>query len=404
MKKASVIVSLFLVWFLTLALPIEAQTPPSGYFQHGDFYCNSNTNFEKPDSALGKKFCQPQTIGCQTIGGKFCTAGTRNICCPADNACGQGTALKFWEVAVCVQPTASTCEKNSRGYAGRTKDGQNVCCPVGQEPGPAGGTSAPYCQPKSASTCAPGERFVQGLGDNQGEKRCCSANTVPSHHPNGLPFCAIPSVPSISIISPAPDVESISGSWFLTATFAAPPGRYVNKIQLFIDNTLEKTKFFNQTFSPASAWSRRLLTWKLPTGPHKIKFTVTDNNDKTASAERLVDIVPDTTPPLVEITNRPIGDEEFIPFTPAEIISGLVFINARAKDQSGIGDFRICVNTLCNDSCPTTMTGSYVYCSVSIPISRLISANQPNSTVTAVALDRAHNPNPGAAGVLFSTR
>ena len=189
MKKASFLV---IVLFLISVWPVGAQTLPAGYFKHGDFYCNSDTNFEKPWSALGRKFCQPQVTGCRAIGGKFCTAGTRNVCCPTNNACGKGTALGFFEVAVCVPPTpvGATCTTSSPGYVGRTKDGQNVCCRIDQELGPAGGKAAPICQPKSRSACASGEQFVQGTGENQGSKWCCPNNTAPAHHPNGLPFCA----------------------------------------------------------------------------------------------------------------------------------------------------------------------------------------------------------------------
>ncbi|MBI2100955.1 MAG: peptidoglycan-binding protein, partial [Candidatus Vogelbacteria bacterium] len=190
MKRANFLSVLIIGFFMIVVWPVGAQTAPVGYFQHGDWYCNSDTNFEKPGNVLGQKFCQPQITGCQAAGGKFCTAGTRNVCCQADSTCGKGTALGLFEVAVCVPPTATTCGPKSPGYAGTTKEGKNICCRAGQEPGPAGGTKAPYCQPASRSACAPGERFIQGAGTFQNEKRCCSANTIPSYHPIGLPFCA----------------------------------------------------------------------------------------------------------------------------------------------------------------------------------------------------------------------
>ena len=400
MEKASIFITGFFLisFFFISARSVGAQTCPAGYFSNGDFCCNSDIKFEKPDSAFGRKFCQPQATGCQVTGGLFCTAGTRNACCPVVSTCGKGTVYGY-EVAVCVPPTVVVCGTKSPGYAGKTKDGKNVCCQVGQEAGPLGrGTNTPYCQPKSASVCAPGESFVQGIGDFQREKRCCSVNTVPSHHLNGLPFCA--NVPlEVSITNPVPTTESISGLFPLTATFNAPPGGYVKEVKLFIDDNLSWTS----PAHPNSPLTRNLITWKLSPGQHKIKFTVTDSNNQTANAERWISIIPDTTPPVVEIVGLPLNGFFSIPFTPAQIASDFIIVTARAKDSSGIGSFEVYLDGSLRQTCSGITTGSYAVCGVGLlQISKLINPGHPISNLLVVAYDRAYNPNRGEFGVTYS--
>src|SRR3989338_2570878 len=137
-------IALFLV-VLTIVLvrSVEAQSAcPAGYFQYGDFCCNSDPKLEQPNSAFGRKFCQPQITGCQVSGGSFCSAGSRNICCSTNQSCGLGTIYGA-EVALCVSPlppvggSTSICSPKSSGYIGRTKDGQNVCCGANEEARPA---------------------------------------------------------------------------------------------------------------------------------------------------------------------------------------------------------------------------------------------------------------------------
>ena len=312
-------------------------------------------------------------------------------------------------MAVCVPPTPAenTCTAASPGYAGQTKERKNICCQVGQEPGPAGGASAPYCQPKSASACVTNEYFVQGTGTYQSEKRCCPNNTVPAHHPNGLPFCANSSVPTVTITSPVSGYQFATGaSLLLSATFTTPPGSSIKEGRLYVDGKLDWTWKINPSvwLREGRLLSNSLLSRRFAPEPkvYTIKFEVTDQAGRTASAERQIIPAPDTTPPVVEITAPLVGL--------VDPSIQRVIVSARATDQSGIGDFKICINASCTgaftQTCTTTKNNSYAFCTASIPRSMLFS-NPPvlgvNSTVTAIALDRAYDPNQGADGMIFYT-
>ncbi|MEK7209271.1 MAG: Ig-like domain-containing protein [Patescibacteria group bacterium] len=406
MKKArALIVSFFLIISaIILVQSVEAQSAcPVGYFQYGDFCCNNDPQSEKPGSAVGRKFCQPQITGCQASGGLFCSASTRNACCSTSKVCGTGTVYGA-EVAVCVPPppptggSTSVCSPKSPGYIGRTKDGKNVCCGANEEAGPAGhglGINTPYCQPKRAAACAPGEQFIQGADKYDNEKRCCPTNTAPTRHPNGMPFCAKLNLPSISITSPATDQQSVAGSFPLSAAFTAVPNSSITAVQLFIDNKFER----QSSASPSSPWTVKLQTWKLAPGPHAIKFVVTDNLNRTASAERLINVAAETTPPTVKFISPSLGT-----------IAGdrPVNILVSAQDETGIGQFQVCLDGSCSWTCPTTSPTAgalarTIHCSVSIPISRLFKVNPLTSVVTAVAYDQAYEPNLGAVGVVVQT-
>ena len=376
--------------------PVEAEVIPPGYFKYGDFYCNSNTDFEKPASAgvwpLAVKFCQPQATGCQIAGGKFCAAGTRNSCCLANNECGKGTAYGH-EVAICVPPTSPSCNQKSPGYAGTTKEGKNICCRSGYEPGPAGGLKAPYCQPKNQSVCVLGEKFIQGIGAYQKEKRCCAINTTPARHPNGLPFCALnppkpkANLPAVGVISPK-EGESISGLFQIRVALSPQPSDPITKIQLFIDNKFERQSFFPILRRP---WVVGLSTWKLSPGSHTLKLIATSRTNQMAIAERRVNIVADTTPPVIEFL-EPLADETTLP-----IIAGNVFVRISVKDQNGIGAVYICVNDQC--SIPICIPGkNQKICSLTIPVSQLI--NQ-TTKIVGIAYDEAWDPNRGAVGLEF---
>lgn len=390
---AKIILILLAGSFLALAGPIKAQTYPpaggacpAGYFKHGGFCCSSDTKLEKPASAAFlQKFCQPQAAGCQAAGGKFCAAGTRNVCCAVNNVCGKGTALGF-EVAVCVPP-ASNCGPKSPGYAGQTKDGKNVCCRVGDEPGPPRtAVNAPYCQPKSASSCAPGEQFIQGTGDNRGDKRCCAADTAPSRHPNGLPFCAIKNS-RVEVVSPK-DGESINGLFPIRVALSPQPGDPIAEVQLFIDD-----KFERKILRPLLSWEIKLRTWKLAPGPHTLKFVVASQLGQIASAERRVDIVPDTAPPAVEFVNPLPGATEL------PVVAGSVYVRINAKDQSGIGSLAICVNGQCsNPPCRAKFGTDSAFCDTVIPVSQLLNKA---TQIVGVAYDQAWDPNRAAAGIEF---
>ena len=398
-------IALFLV-VLTIVLvrSVEAQSAcPAGYFQYGDFCCNSDPKLEQPSSAFGRKFCQPQITGCQVSGGSFCSAGSRNICCSTNQSCGLGTIYGA-EVALCVSPppptggSTSICSPKSSGYIGRTKDGQNVCCGANEEAGPAGrklGINTPYCQPKRAAACAAGEQFVQGTGNYQTEKKCCPSNTIPSNHPNGLPFCAKLNLPTLSITSPAADQQSVAGAFPLTAAFTARPNSSINAVQLFIDGQFERQSPPN----PVSPWTVNLQTWKLAPGPHTIKFVVTDNLGRTASTERRINIVAETVPPLVKFLQPPLGT------TPWPSGGSSIHIKVSAQDETGIGQFQVCLDATCFWTCPTSAPTSSnlprtVYCSLSISLTQLFKVNPIASVITAIAYDQAHSPNLGAAGVV----
>ena len=196
MKKASLFSLVLIISLFIISTPSVSAAPtcPAGYFEQGEFCCYDDINFEKPGNAGGRKFCQPQITGCQSIGRQFCSAGSKNSCCQAGDTCGLGTAFLLFEVAVCVPPQVSACDSKFPGYIGKTKDDKNVCCQNNQEPSPITvGTNYPVCQPKTAQTCAVGEQFTQGTGAYRNEKRCCPAGTNPSLHLNGMPFCAFSS-------------------------------------------------------------------------------------------------------------------------------------------------------------------------------------------------------------------
>ncbi len=318
MKKASFFtVSIFTV-FLILVWPVGAQTPPVGYFQHGDFFCNSDPNFEKPTSAgvwpIIVKFCESQITGCQAVGGKFCPAGTLDSCClTAGSTCGTGLALGLYDVAVCVPPTpaGTTCTAKSPGYAGTTQEGINICCPANQEPGPAGGTKASYCQPKSESACAPGEQFVRGTGDNQGEKRCCSVNTVPAHHPNGFPFCA-----RLPLIVLAPNGgEQISKTvpyqvkWTTSTNI---PSTQLVKIRLL--DSQGRVAYQNNF---PNTGSRNFLFASNPPGQYKIEVSaVVDGETITDQSDNFFTLV--GPPPSLQVL-VPNGEEQILRNTPYQV-------------------------------------------------------------------------------------
>ncbi|OGY99177.1 MAG: hypothetical protein A2945_03345 [Candidatus Liptonbacteria bacterium RIFCSPLOWO2_01_FULL_52_25] len=397
-------IALFLV-ILTIVLvrSVEAQNAcPADYFQYGGFCCNSDPKLEQPSSAFGRKFCQPQIADCQANGGLFCSAGSRNVCCSAGKVCGLGTVYGA-EVAVCVPPSSTNgssplCSPKFSGYIGRTKDGQNVCCGANEEAGPAGrklGINTPYCQPKRAAACAAGEQFVQGTGNYQTEKKCCPSNTIPSNHPNGLPFCAKLSLPTLSITNPAADHQSAGGAFPLTVAFTARPNSSISAVQLFIDGQFERQSPSNLI----SPWTVNLQTWKLAPGPHTIKFVVTDNLDRTASAERRINIAAETAPPLVKFLQPPLGT------IPWPIVGSSIHIQVSAQDETGIGQFQVCLDATCSWTCPTSAPTSNnlprtVYCSLSIPLAQLFKVNPITSVITAVAYDQAHEPNLGAAGIV----
>ena len=397
-------IALFLV-VLTIVLvrSVEAQNAcPADYFQYGGFCCNSDPKLEQPSSAFGRKFCQPQIADCQANGGLFCSAGSRNVCCSAGKVCGLGTVYGA-EVAVCVPPSSTNgssplCSPKFSGYIGRTKDGQNVCCGANEEAGPAGrklGINTPYCQPKRAAACAAGEQFVQGTGNYQTEKKCCPSNTIPSNHPNGLPFCAKLSLPTLSITNPAADHQSAGGAFPLTVAFTARPNSSISAVQLFIDGQFERQSPSNLI----SPWTVNLQTWKLAPGPHTIKFVVTDNLDRTASAERRINIAAETAPPLVKFLQPPLGT------IPWPIVGSSIHIQVSAQDETGIGQFQVCLDATCSWTCPTSAPTSNnlprtVYCSLSIPLAQLFKVNPITSVITAVAYDQAHEPNLGAAGIV----
>ena len=397
-------IALFLV-ILTIVLvrSVEAQNAcPADYFQYGGFCCNSDPKLEQPSSAFGRKFCQPQIADCQANGGLFCSAGSRNVCCSAGKVCGLGTVYGA-EVAVCVPPSSTNgssplCSPKFSGYIGRTKDGQNVCCGANEEAGPAGrklGINTPYCQPKRAAACAAGEQFVQGTGNYQTEKKCCPSNTIPSNHPNGLPFCAKLSLPTLSITNPAADHQSAGGAFPLTVAFPARPNSSISAVQLFIDGQFERQSPSNLI----SPWTVNLQTWKLAPGPHTIKFVVTDNLDRTASAERRINIAAETAPPLVKFLQPPLGT------IPWPIVGSSIHIQVSAQDETGIGQFQVCLDATCSWTCPTSAPTSNnlprtVYCSLSIPLAQLFKVNPITSVITAVAYDQAHEPNLGAAGIV----
>ena len=397
-------IALFLV-ILTIVLvrSVEAQNAcPADYFQYGGFCCNSDPKLEQPSSAFGRKFCQPQIADCQANGGLFCSAGSRNVCCSAGKVCGLGTVYGA-EVAVCVPPSSTNgssplCSPKFSGYIGRTKDGQNVCCGANEEAGPAGrklGINTPYCQPKRAAACAAGEQFVQGTGNYQTEKKCCPSNTIPSNHPNGLPFCAKLNLPTVSITNPAADHQSAGGAFPLTVAFTARPNSSISAVQLFIDGQFERQSPSNLI----SPWTVNLQTWKLAPGPHTIKLVVTDNLDRTASAERRINIAAETAPPLVKFLHPPLGT------IPWPIVGSSIHIQVSAQDETGIGQFQVCLDATCSWTCPTSAPTSgnlprTVYCSLSIPLAQLFKVNPITSVITAVAYDQAHEPNLGAAGIV----
>lgn len=302
MKKASAL--LIIGFFLILVWSVGAQTtPPAGYFKHGGFFCSNDPNFEKPDSGglwpVIINFCQPQAAGCQMKGELFCPAKARNTCCSVNNACGKGTSHGV-EVAVCVPPTptGATCTARSPGYAGTTKEGKNVCCSTSQEPGPAGGTKAPYCQPKSALTCAAGERFVQGTGEYQGEKRCCAIGTIPGHHPNGLPFCA--NLP-LKVLAPNGG-EQISKTVPYQVKWTATNISSTQLVKIRLINSQGGVDYQNNF---PNTGSRNFLFASNPPGQYKIELsatidgqTVTDQSDNFFT---LTGPLPDTTPPMISL-------------------------------------------------------------------------------------------------------
>ena len=191
---------------------------------------------------------------------------------------------------------------------------------------------------------------------------------------------------SLRILEPA-DGQNLSGVAKLTVAFSPPTNGYIKEVKLYVDNILSWTS----PFRPTSPLTRHLSTWKLSTGPHKIKFVSVSGNI-FSSEQREINIIPDTTPPLVEIINPPVGA------TSLSVTYGKVSVSARAKDQSGIGDFKICVNDNCTWICQKTTGPGYVSCQIQVPVSQLV--NQ-SVKVIAVALDRAYDPNQGAIGLVF---
>jgi peptidoglycan hydrolase-like protein with peptidoglycan-binding domain len=360
MKKASFLVIGILGFFLALVWFVGAQTAPVGYSQHGDFFCSNDPNLEKPASASGRKFCQPQATACQAVGNNFCTAGTRNVCCPADNVCGKGTALRFWEVAVCVPPL--TCNTKSTNYAGTTKEGKNVCCRVGEEPGPAGkdnlGTDAPYCQPKSASTCAPGELFVQGLGSSKhkGEKRCCALGTTPSHHSNGLPFCA--KLP-LHVLAPNGGEQIPQGSYQVKWSSNNLPSTQQIKLKLLTSSGAVR---YQNTFSNTGSVT---LNFQSPPGQYKIEVSAVVNgktiSDQSDNFFTLI-VPPDTTPPALFLQLPRLGQTRTNQETR---------ILTKAEDQNGVRSSSIGVKAPGGDSrlqsCTNQFQPGLMYCTLTVP-------------------------------------
>ncbi|MBI2097513.1 MAG: hypothetical protein HYT46_01065 [Candidatus Vogelbacteria bacterium] len=394
MKKASFFIVGVFSLFLISAPSVGAQTPPIcpvGYFQHGEFCCNSDSDFEKPASAgvgiLSKKFCQPQIAGCQETGGKFCTAGTRNYCCSAASACGRGTAYGF-EVAVCVPPTSSICGPKSPGYAGTTKEGKNICCRAGQEPGPAGGTKAPYCQPVSRSACAPGERFIQGTGAYQNEKRCCSANTVPSRHPNGLPFCA--SLP-LTVLAPNGGEQIPPGPYQVKwMTNNLPPTRQITLKMVSSQGRVAYQNNFSNTGSQS-------LNFQSPPGQYKIEASATIGGETvTDQSDNFFTLISggDTTPPTIRLTSPALG---VLPNTSS------VSFSVQVNDASGLAYTTIMIiapnsNSPLAKTCDhTTFHPPFTGCSLAVPKSQII----PGTTVLISAIDYSPNRNTAYDGYII---
>jgi len=393
MKKASIFIIGISGLFLISVWLVGAQTAPTGYFQHGDFYCSSDPNFEKPDSASGRKFCQPQAASCQAAGGKFCTAGTRNFCCPADNTCGKGTALTFWEVAVCVPPTPSgaVCTAQSPGYAGRTKEGKNICCQADEESGPSGkggGTNAPYCQPKSWSSCAPGRQFVQGTGSKSGEKRCCALGTTPAHHPNGLPFCArLP----LSVLAPNGGEQISQGPYQIKwSSNNLPPTQQI-KLKLLTSSGAVR---YQNTFSNTGS---QTLNFQSPPGQYKIEVSATvDGKTITDQSDNFFTLIvpPDTTPPALLLQTPRVGQIRTNQETR---------ILTKASDSNGVRSSSIGVKAPgASDSLLRNCTNQYqpgvMYCAQTVPADQWV-----NGTVIVItALDNSPNRNV-ALGTYFVT-
>ncbi len=393
-KSSRVIIGFFSVSFLTLVwISAEAQTAcPTGYSQHGDFCCNNDVRFERPGSAglgiLSKKFCQPQITGCQATGGVFCAAGTRNACCPAGSACGKGTALG-WEVAVCVPPPPPpACSSNSAGYIGQTKDGKNVCCQNNEEAGPLGrGTNTPYCQPKDAVTCDPGENFIQGSGNKYwNEKRCCAAGTVPSRHPNGLPFCARSFNYTLTV------TKAGAGS----GTIAASTGENCDPTCFGINKPFNSGTVITLTATPApgstfTGWSGYCL------GFGSCGITMNTNRFLTANFAA-IQPPPSNPPPPPDLVGpaitflSPVANGYVLPR------SGSIRLGASALDVSGVAKITIGLSGQPLVTCDNfTFHNAIIQnCSRRVPVSQLT----PGTLIAFTATDRSPAANANAKFVI----
>lgn len=249
-----------------------------------------------------------------------------------------------------------------------------------------------------------------------------------------------PALPTLTISSPAPNnIQPLTGSYPLIATFTAPADSSVKEAKLYVNGNLDWTWKNSGVIScpvlfalsasvqalqprecllPANSQLRRMLpTWLFtPAVSHKIKFEVTDQAGRKASAERQFTVAPttpniplpsaspDITPPTVEITVPPKVTNDLLSQT-LPLVYGQVTISARAKDPSGISIFTICANDNCQSTNfnydRTTPQGDYFSWTAGFPLSSFVNQTNQTMKVLAIAYDRANPSNRGVAGLDF---
>ena len=205
-------------FFFSVPIFSFAQTPPTGDYRlvskpgifsdTPEWFCGPNEVVAYPswDKKKEHPFCKP--VSCASSE-RLCPAGDKPFCCPTSWQCGvenKDVAPGWYPGKLMI--SAATClppdpPKDSNGQivnpqkytaCGPTSGNNKMayCLNATQEcvETPMGSNKFKHCQPKGASSCAPGEKFVSGTKDFSKEKRCCPKDTTETTHPNGMPFCA----------------------------------------------------------------------------------------------------------------------------------------------------------------------------------------------------------------------